>query len=542
MLNRNIGIIDISVDVNRNIGGAHMAGQERILDLTKELGQLGDLIGKAPNLDDFLSSGLAWLGDMAPYDLATVWQIDGDQLRVRTAVGRLTTRKVLEHVVDLSKQKDLRRVLAGRTPKLNSEHDHLEGDGDLFDGVVELLPGHSCMVVPLYAGEQTLGLLSLDRNLCEPYSSHVLQLVELYGRILALGMLMTGQAQRFSQLFQEERSRSDILQHDLSSLDPVATLLATRSPALQTLLGQARAVAESNAPVLILGETGVGKEVLAQALHQWSRRSAGPFIRINCAAFPEGLLESEFFGHVRGAFTGAVRDRPGRLRAAHGGTLFLDEIGDMPLVLQSKLLRVLQEGSFEPVGSDQTIKVDVRILAATNVDLAAAIRAKTFREDLFYRINVLPLNLPPLHQRLEDLPLLAEFFLHKFQPPGGRAFRLGKAGMELLRAYPWPGNVRELGNVMERAAILATREKQADITPFLALAQLKATFAGDEQDLDSREQVLPLDAAMALHIRQALKVCGGKIYGADGAAALLGLKPSTLQSKMQKLKVKPSGR
>jgi len=214
----------------------------------------------------------------------------------------------------------------------------------------------------------------------------------------------------------------------------------------------------------------------------------------------------------------------------------------MPLVLQSKLLRVLQEGSFEPVGSDQTIKVDVRILAATNVDLAAAIRAKTFREDLFYRINVLPLNLPPLHQRLEDLPLLAEFFLHKFQPPGGRAFRLGKAGMELLRAYPWPGNVRELGNVMERAAILATREKQADITPFLALAQLKATFAGDEQDLDSREQVLPLDAAMALHIRQALKVCGGKIYGADGAAALLGLKPSTLQSKMQKLKVKPSGR
>ena len=508
---------------------------DQTLDLTKELGQLGELIGRSPDLDDFLSAGLTWLGEMAPYDLATVWEVSGEQLKVRTAAGRLTSRKVLEHVVDLRTHKDLRRVLAGRIARVNSEHDHRDGDGDLFDGVIELLPGHSCMVVPLYAGEQTLGLLSLDRNVCEPYSGHVLQLVDLYGRILALGMLVTSQAQRLNRLYEEEHSRRRILQDDAQSLDPVAALVASASPRVQALLGQARAVAESTAPVLILGATGVGKEVLAQALHQWSRRAQGPFIRINCAAFPEGMLESEFFGHVRGAFTGAVRDRPGRLRAAHGGTLFLDEIGDMPLLLQSKLLRVLQEGSFEPVGSDQTIKVDVRVLAATHVDLEAAIRHKTFREDLYYRLNVLPLLLPPLAQRVEDLPQLVQFFLRKFQPPSGQALHLGKTGMQQLAAYPWPGNVRELGNILERAAILAGSEGKTELTPFLSLTPAPPA---ERQAAPASGLIVSLDEATAQHIRRALQATGGKIYGADGAAALLCLKPSTLQSKMQKLRIK----
>jgi len=512
-----------------------------ILDLTRELGELGALLAELPDLDDFLEAGLAWLAAVAPYDLATIWQIDGDQadrLKVRVARGTLTSRKVLEHTVELGHHPELKRVLTSRAPRINTAHDHAEGEGDIFDGVLALLPGHSCMVAPLYAGERTLGLLSLDRNVCETYSTEVLHVVELFARLLAMGMLVTTQARRLTALYQEEKARNEILRADVVPGDPVSVLEATRNPELRSTVAQARAVAVSGSAVLIRGETGTGKEVMALALHRWSERHEGPFIRVNCAAIPEGMLESELFGHVKGAYTGAVREREGRFRAAHGGTLFLDEIGELSPALQAKLLRVLQEGTFEPVGSDRTTKVDVRILAATNLDLEEAIRKKTFREDLYYRINVFPLTLPPLAARTEDLPLLVEHFLGRFRQRTTKALKVGKAGMQLLADYPWPGNIRELGNVLERAVILATSQGLADLTPMLALAQLGNAPRSVSAASPAGVPVVSLDEATRRHIRQALDATGGKIYGPEGAAALLGLKPSTLQSKMKKLRLK----
>ena len=473
------------------------------------------------DLDDFLDAGLSWLAGVAPYDLATVWQVDGNKLKVRTAKGPLNSKKVLQHEVDLSEHDGLRRVLLDRVPRVNTEHDHKEGEGDLFDHVLDLTPGHSCMVIPLYAGDRTLGLLSLDRNVCETYSSDVMRLVDQYARILALGMQMTN-------LYREERALNEALLERSGATDPVQLLARATSPAAAFVFEQAKAVAGTDSAVLIRGETGSGKEVMAEAVHRLSPRRDKPFLRVNCAGIPAGTLESELFGHVKGAFTGAVKDRDGRFRSANGGTLFLDEIGDMPLELQSKLLRVLQEGTFEPVGSDQTVKVDVRIICATNVDLEAAIQKKAFREDLFYRINVFPLVLPPLRNRLEDLAALVTGFLTK-------PLKVGKVGLDLLKAYSWPGNVRELRNVLERSAILARRQGQTDLTPFLALANLAPERPGSAPRTDA---VTSLDEAQRRHIKRALEATDGKIYGKDGAAALLHLKPSTLQSKIKKLKIK----
>ncbi len=498
-----------------------------------------------PNLDDFLEAGLAWLEGVTPYDLATVWQVDGDRLRVRMARGRLKSQRVLQHVVALSEHDDLRRVLQERLPRVNTAHDHADGEGDLFDGVVDLAPGHSCMVVPLAAGGQSLGLLSLDRNICETYSPEALRLVDLYARLLAFGMQVTERAQRLGQLYGEEQSRNEILHQDLQSAaaqDPVASFERTKNPRMRALIEQTRAAAASDSAILIRGETGTGKEVLAQAVHRWSRRADKPFLKINCASIPEAMLESELFGHVKGSFTGAVKDRVGRFRAADGGTLFLDEIGDMPLSLQAKLLRVLQEGTFEPVGSDTTVAVSVRIVCATHVDLEAAIRARTFREDLFYRINVFPVTLPPLRERWEDVPAIAEQILRRFRARAGRGARgprLGERGLAQLQGYAWPGNVRELANVLERALIVGAGAAELD---FAGLA------GGDGAGLSPGTGLSPgpakgagaaapgtLDEAMSAHIRRALDAAGGKIYGADGAAVKLGLKPSTLQGKMKRL-------
>lgn len=506
-----------------------------VLDLTREWGELGDLLRLAPEPDDFLEAGLAWLEGIAPYDLATVWEVDGDVLKVRTARGKLKTQKVLQHEVDLKTHDDLRRVLRDRMPRVNTEHDHKDGEGDLFDHVIDLAPGHSCMVVPLYAGTETLGLLSLDRNVCESYSGETMRLVDLYGRILALGLLVASRAQTLSHLYREERSRNEILARDPAADDPVSVMQRSASVAIRAIVEQARAVAVSGSTLLILGETGTGKDVMAQAVHQWSPRREAPFIKVNCAAIPEGVLESELFGHVKGAFTGAVRDRDGRFRVAHGGTLFLDELGELPAALQAKLLRVLQEGCFEPLGSDKTIKVDVRIIAATNVDLAAAVKRKAFREDLYYRLSVFPLHLPPLRERLEDLPVLVEHLLGRFRHIGPK-LKVSTEGLQLLRAYSWPGNIRELSNVLERAVIMANARGAHELTPFLALASLSpGALPGD---VPAPAAVMTLNEAMRQHIKRALVVAEGKIYGDDGAAAMLGMKPSTLQSKMKKLKIK----
>jgi len=294
------------------------------------------------------------------------------------------------------------------------------------------------------------------------------------------------------------------------------------SPALRAVLDQVRMVAPTNATVLIEGETGTGKELIARAIHMHSARRHRPFVIVNCAAIPTELLESELFGHERGAFTGALVQRIGRFEAAHGGTLFLDEIGDMPLHLQTKLLRVLQEQEFERVGSNRTIRVDVRIVAATNQDLTAMVGENRFRADLYYRLAVFPLNVPPLRERREDIELLARYFVRKHAGRMGRNIEtIPTCALEVLTNYDWPGNVRELQNIIERSVILS----QTDVLQIPHL--LSRTLIPAEP--------VTLAEAEREHILKILEEAGWVVGGAFGAAARLGMARTTLISKMQRL-------
>jgi formate hydrogenlyase transcriptional activator len=293
------------------------------------------------------------------------------------------------------------------------------------------------------------------------------------------------------------------------------------STALRFVLDQIRTVAPTDSTVLIEGETGTGKELIAQAIHTHSRRRDRPFVRLNCAAIPLGLLESELFGHEKGAFTGAVAQKIGRFEAANGGTLFLDEIGDIPLELQAKLLRVLQEQEFERLGSTYTHRVNVRVVAATNQDLEALVAEKLFRMDLYYRLNVFPVALPPLRQRVEDIPTLVAHFVRRYARSMAKEIaKIASDDMESLMRYPWPGNVRELQNFVERAVILTS----GDVLQLSALPSPRLVPAGP----------VTLAEAERDHIMTALRQSNWVVGGATGAAARLGLKRTTLISKMRK--------
>jgi formate hydrogenlyase transcriptional activator len=293
------------------------------------------------------------------------------------------------------------------------------------------------------------------------------------------------------------------------------------SKALRGVLDQIRVVAPTDSTVLIEGETGSGKELIAHAIHTLSRRKDRPFVKLNCAAIPLGLLESELFGHERGAFTGAVAQKIGRFEAANGGTLFLDEIGDIPLELQAKLLRVLQEQEFERLGSTHTHRVNVRVVAATNQDLASLVADKKFRMDLYYRLNVFPLAVPPLRRRLEDIPMLVAHFVRRYaESMGKRIGLITSHDMEALVRYSWPGNIRELQNFIERAVILTNGD-------VLQLSALPSSVAVSKEPATLAE-------AERVHILKALRESNWVVGGAAGAAARLGVKRTTLLSKMRK--------
>jgi formate hydrogenlyase transcriptional activator len=301
------------------------------------------------------------------------------------------------------------------------------------------------------------------------------------------------------------------------------------SDVIRNILTQVTKVAPSDSTVLVLGETGTGKELIARAIHKRSKRSSRAFITVNCAAIPASLIASELFGHEKGAFTGALQRRLGRFELADGGTIFLDEIGDLPAETQIALLRVLQEGEIERVGGSQSISVDVRVLAATNRDLKAAMAAGTFRQDLFYRLNVFPIQVPPLRERMDDIPLLVTYLIERYAKKAGKKIKnIQKETLELFQAYDWPGNIRELQNVIQRAIVLCESE----------------TFSVDETWLKREKHrlsgsVIPLGATLAEHekdiIEAALADCGGQVAGPTGAAAKLGLPRQTLESKITAL-------
>ncbi|MEM9369240.1 MAG: sigma 54-interacting transcriptional regulator [Planctomycetota bacterium] len=347
-------------------------------------------------------------------------------------------------------------------------------------------------------------------------------------------------ARAFEEIDRLKRSlelENEYLREEVASEGAFGEIIGT-SPAIRSTTEQIKVVAKTDANVMIAGESGTGKELVAREIHRRSERSNGPMVKVNCAAIPRELFESEFFGHAEGAFTGALRDRAGRFEAADGGTLFLDEVGEIPLALQSKLLRVLQEGTFERVGEEQTRHVDVRIVAATNRDLLTESQAGRFREDLYYRLNVFPIEVAPLRHRKQDIAALAAHFLDaSCQRMGKPPLLLTKRAVESLKRYDWPGNIRELQNLIERGTIMAKGNQiqiplpAADANPVITSTNQNEEVPGEVM---TETQLRQLERKNLLN---ALAMTGGKVSGPGGAAELLGIKASTLTSRLKKMDI-----
>jgi len=396
----------------------------------------------------------------------------------------------------------------------------------------------SLAATPIIFKEEVLGVLAayMRHEMIEesnPYG-------QIFGNYIGAAIANARAFEEIQRLKTQLEQQNAYLQEEVVEARAFGDLIG-QSAALSQIVSQIDLVAPTDASVLILGETGTGKELVAHEIHRRSQRKNKPMVRVNCASVPKDLFESEFFGHVRGSFTGAIKDRAGRFETAHGGTIFLDEVGEIPPEMQSKLLRVLQEKRYERVGDDRTRHADVRIIAATNRDLKQAVVSGRFREDLYYRLHVFPVQVMPLRERMDDIPLLARHFVElsvrdlKCAKP-----RLTKAGVAKLQNYDWPGNVRELRNVIERAVILArggTLDFDLPIATFAAPAPLPdsgveiqgggATDSGflTEAELQRRER----DNLLAV-----LAKADWKIKGPEGAAELLGVKPSTLLARMKK--------
>lgn len=386
--------------------------------------------------------------------------------------------------------------------------------------------------VPLSRPKGALGVLVLGSTRPEAFQLQDLTLLNQVAAQLAIALENHRAIAEIETLKKRLEEEKKYLEGEIHS-DGRFTEFVGDSPVLQKVLEQVATVAPSSANVLILGETGTGKELMARAVHRMSRRHAAPFIKLNCAAIPTGLLESELFGHEKGAFTGAVSQKLGRMELADGGTLFLDEVGEIPLELQPKLLRVLQDKEFERLGSNRTIKVDVRLVAATNRDLAQRIAKNEFRSDLFYRLSVFPIRLPPLREHKEDIPQLVRHYVRKFAQRMDRHIEtIPKETIKILTNWSWPGNVRELENLMERSVILSTGS--ALHVPLSELRPEARSTVSEQPEVASDRT---LDNAERQQIIRVLVETGGVLSGPKGAARRLGLQRTTLQSKMQRLNI-----
>src|SRR5579863_163460 len=407
----------------------------------------------------------------------------------------------------------------------------------------------SICVAPLIVAGKSIGTLNLASNKADEYSNADGELLQEVANQVALAVENMKVYEEIRSLHAKLEKENVYLREEIRSEHNFREIVGS-SAALREVLEKTERVAPLDSTVLIYGETGTGKELIARAIHDCSNRKSQTLVKLNCSAISAGLVESELFGHMRGAFTGAFERRIGRFELANGGTLFLDEVSELPLETQVKLLRVLQEGEFEPVGSNKTIQVNVRIIAATNRKLEECVAAGRFRSDLFYRLNVFPVELPPLRDRPSDIPLLVNVFLRRFANKFGRTIdAIHKETMDLLMEYPWPGNIRELQNIIERAVVLASGPVLAVDPAFLpktpAVADLRqpspAPLPGEEPRIienraRSAETLFPsLEHMERDHILAALNRTAGVIDGPKGAARILNLHPNTLRSKMSKL-------
>jgi hydrogenase-4 transcriptional activator len=367
---------------------------------------------------------------------------------------------------------------------------------------------------------------------------HVRSFDELWRAPLALATERDEEGRRERALEQGTLFGRELVRAGDGDHDGLSDRIIGADRGLRPVMERVSVVARSDVPVLILGETGSGKEIIARAIHAQSPRADAPFIRVNCGAIAPDLLDSELFGHEKGSFTGAATVHRGLFERAHMGTLFLDEIGELPLPAQVRLLRVLQDGSLRRVGSESSLTVDVRVVAATHRDLASMVRDGAFREDLWYRLAVFPIDLPPLRAHPEDIPAMAEFFARRAAARFDLPLRLPTAAdLRTLSAYDWPGNVRELGAVIDRAVLLGrgrTLEIAAALGGEVRVARASATPPTRASDVDA-DRVAPLEVAVRRHVEHALRVAGGRIEGPHGAARLLAVNPHTLRARMRKL-------
>ena len=406
----------------------------------------------------------------------------------------------------------------------------------------------SMCVVPLALQGKCIGLLSVVSQQRDRYSDEDAVFLQEVANQVALAVQNMQSYQEIDSLKARLEKENVYLREELRAEHNFEEIVGN-SPALLKALHAVEQVAPTDSTVLIYGETGTGKELVARAIHSRSSRNGRALVSVNCSAISAGLVESELFGHMKGAFTGALERRIGRFELANGGTIFLDEIGELCLETQVKLLRVLQEHEFEPVGSSHPLRVDVRVIAATNRNLREAVQAGRFRSDLFYRLNVFPIELPPLRERRSDIPQLVAFCLSQFSKRLGKKIDgVSRESMENLVNYPWPGNIRELQNVIERAIIVSadpTLRLDRDLMPVAAAAKgmeaPKADSREDRQaDLKSPKPLLTLDEVERNHILAALQHAGGVVDGPKGAARILNLHPNTLRHRMDKLGIKGS--
>ena len=490
-----------------------------LLDLTNTL--VSNLVTR-----DLLRTISASIRQCMHCDTVSVWHPDREQRQLRSITMDFPESKgfVKEDLLRPVEGTVIGKTFATGKPLVLRTAIELSGpehDLAFAEGI------ESCCCLPLISRNRTLGVLTLGWRDENAFNSEDVEFLMRVAGQVAMAIENALAYREIAELKDRLAQEKLYLEGEIRSEADCEGIIG-QSSALRHVLQLVETVAASDSTVLLLGETGTGKELIARALHDRSRRKDRTLIKLNCAAIPTGLLESELFGHERGAFTGAITQKTGRLELADLGTLFLDEVGDIPLEVQPKLLRALQEREFERLGSTRTKKVDVRMVAATNRDLQKMVSEKQFRSDLYYRLNVIPIRIPPLRERPEDIPLLVRYFAQKYaRRTQKRIESISAASMRNLARWHWPGNVRELENLVERAVVLSRGEKLEISVPELADGSMSTAAAGLDK-FDKQDTIV-----------RVLKETKGRVGGPDGAAARMGLKRTTLITRMKKLGIDP---
>jgi formate hydrogenlyase transcriptional activator len=521
--------VAVAVDnaINSEAALAYQAQLTQERDRQRLLLEVNNAVVAHLRLDDLFTAVSACLRKVIQHDGSSLvlYEPETRQYRVHVLDFAKNTSFIEEGRADSDCKGPSSIAITTRKPAVLTEQDlkNMALESKVCEHVLDEGIKSLCSV-PLLSHERALGALNIGRLSEDAFSPEAVQLLSEVAQQIAIAV-ENALAHRQVQEFKDKLAKEKLYLEEEIQIEYNFEEIVGESHALKRVLKDVQTVATTDSTVLILGETGSGKELVARALHNLSGRRERTFVKLNCAAIPTGLLESELFGHEKGAFTGAIATKIGRFELADGGTLFLDEVGEIPLELQVKLLRVLQEQEFERLGSTRTIRVDVRLVAATNRDLASMVEAREFRSDLYYRLNVFPITVPPVRERKEDIPLLVRHFAQKFaQRMKKRIETIPSEAMKALQNYQWPGNVRELENLVERGVILT---QGTDL--FVPLTELKQAQRG------SIRSAVTLEDAEREHILKVLQDSHWVIGGASGAAAKLGMKRTTLQSKMQKL-------